>query len=154
VNSIVIGSILLAILIANLIIGRIANLGFPFFYAWLFAAVLLNFFFPFDVLNHYGWNMRLLAGGVIIGLPIFFAALIFAKAFAVVQSPSKALAANLLGALVGGVLEYLDMWMGLRYLNLVALVLYILSALFLFLQMRPFAVKGKATKIVIPQSQS
>jgi SAM-dependent methyltransferase len=151
VNSIVIGSILLAILIANLIIGRIANLGFPFFYACLFAAVLLNFFFPFDVLNHYGWNMRLLAGGVIIGLPIFFAALIFAKAFAVVQSPSKALAANLLGALVGGLLEYLDMWMGLRYLNLVALALYILSALFLFLQMKPFAVRRKA---VIPQSQS
>lgn len=140
VNSIVIGSILFAILIANLIIGRIANFGFPIFYAWLFAAVVLNFFFPFGVLNNYGWNVRLLASGIIIGLPIFFAALIFAKAFTVVESPSKALAANLLGALVGGLLEYLDMWMGLRYLNLVALILYVLSALFLFLQMKPYAI--------------
>jgi len=143
VNSIVIGSILFAILIANLIIRRIANFGFPFFYAWLFGAVVLNFCFPFGALNTYGWNLRLLASGVIIGLPIFFAALIFAKAFAMVESPSKALAANLLGALVGGLLEYLDMWMGLRYLNLVALILYGLSALFLFLQMKSYAVSPK-----------
>lgn len=139
VNSIVIGSILFAILIANLIIGRIANFGFPFFYTLLFAVVVLNFFFPFGMLNNYGWNMRFLVSGIIIGLPIFFAALVFAKAFAVVESPSKALAANLLGALVGGLLEYLDMWMGLRSLNLVALVLYVFSALFLFLQMKPYA---------------
>lgn len=154
VNSIVIGSILLAILIANLIIGRIVNFGFPFFYACLFAAVVLNFFFPFGVLNNYGWNMRLLASGVIIGVPIFFAALIFAKAFAGVQSPSKALAANLLGALVGGLLEYLDMWMGLRYLNLIALILYVLSAVFLFLQMKPYAARLKGSGTVLRRSQS
>lgn len=154
VNSIVIGSILMAILIANLIIGRIANFGFPFFYACLFGAVVLNFFFSFGVLNNYGWTMRLLAGGVIIGLPIFFAALIFAKAFAVVQSPSKALAANLLGALVGGLLEYLGMWMGLRYLNLVALTLYVLSALFLFFKMKPYAGSLIDTGVVLARSSS
>ncbi|HZD41170.1 MAG TPA: hypothetical protein VE131_10640 [Terriglobales bacterium] len=137
VNSIVIGSILIAILVANLLVGRIGNFGYPFFYGWLFAAVALNFAFPFEVLNRFGWSTKLLASGVVIGLPIFFAALIFAKAFATVESPSQALAANLLGALAGGLLEYLDMWMGLRYLNLVALSLYMLSAFFLYARMKP-----------------
>jgi len=70
---------------------------------------------------------------------LLFAALIFAKAFAVVESPSKALAANLFGSLLGGVLEYLDMWTGLSWLNMVALFLYGLSALALYMQMRSIA---------------
>jgi len=37
------------------------------------------------------------------------------------------LASNLFGALVGGLLEYLDMWTGLRWLNIIALALYLLS---------------------------
>lgn len=146
VNSMVIGSILLAILIANLLIGRIVNFGYPFFYLWLFAVVMLNFVFPFDVLNNYEWTMKLLVSGFVIGLPIFFAALIFAKAFTTVESPSKALAANLLGALVGGLLEYLDMWMGLRYLNLVALILYVLSAFFLLARMRTYPLANRIPK--------
>ena len=138
VNSFVIGSILFAILIANLLVGRISRLGFPFFYAGLFAALVVNFFFPFDALNKLGWNGKLLASVFIIGLPIFFAALIFAKAFSAVESPSKALAANLFGALVGGLLEYLDMWTGLRWLNLIAILLYALSAVFLAIQMKSY----------------
>ena len=75
-------------------------------------------------------------GGTIIGLPIFFAALIFAKAFAVVESPSFALASNLFGALVGGLLEYLDMWTGLRFLNVIAIILYGLSFISLYIKVR------------------
>jgi hypothetical protein len=59
------------------------------------------------------------------------AALIFAKAFARAPSPSAALASNLFGSLVGGVLEYLDMWTGLRWLNVTAILLYAVSYLFL-----------------------
>jgi hypothetical protein len=140
VNSIVIGSIMVMILVANFVITRIPNLGFALLYGGLAATLIFNFGFSFDQLNHLGWEMRLLAGGAIISLPLFFAALIFAKAFAVVESPSRALAANLFGSLVGGVLEYLDMWTGLRWLNIVALVLYGLSALALYLQMRAVSV--------------
>jgi hypothetical protein len=59
------------------------------------------------------------------------AALIFAKAFAKAPSASAALASNLFGSLVGGVLEYLDMWSGLRWLNMTAILLYAISYLFL-----------------------
>ena len=149
VNSFVIGSILFAILIANLLVGRITRLGFSVFYAGLFAALVVNFFFPFDALNKLGWNGKLLASVVIIGLPIFFAALIFAKAFSAVESPSKALAANLFGALVGGLLEYLDMWTGLRWLNLIAILLYATSAVFLVIQMKSLRGMARNRKTIL-----
>ncbi len=132
VNSVVFSAVLIMILVANLSIGRLSSLSFQVLYTSLFASLLFNYFFPFDTLNQFDWVARMLAGGLIISLPIFIAALIFAKAFAVVKSPSIALASNLFGALVGGLLEYLDMWTGLRFLNLIALFLYGLSLVFLY----------------------
>ena len=129
-----IGSILYPILVANLLVDRFGKWRFSVLYTGLFIALLFNFWFSFDVLNQYTWYLRVIAAWIIITLPIFFAALIFAKAFAVVDNPSKALAANLFGSLVGGLLEYLDMWMGLRWLNIIALVLYALSVIFLLRQ--------------------
>jgi hypothetical protein len=136
VNSVVFSAVLIMILFANLLIGRLSSLSFQVLYAGLFASLLFNYFFPFDILNQFDWNIRMLAGGFVISLPIFMAALIFAKAFAVVESPSIALASNLFGALVGGLLEYLDMWTGLRFLNLIALLLYGLSFIFLYAKMK------------------
>jgi hypothetical protein len=134
VNSIVIGSVLVTILFANLLASHRLLLGYPALYSCLFFSLLFNYFFPFDLLNRMNWYQRVFASGIIIALPLFFAALIFAKAFATVISPSWALASNLLGGLIGGLLEYLDMWAGLRTLNLIALLLYVISFVFCYLQ--------------------
>lgn len=136
VNSIVFSAVLSMILLANLLIGRLSFLSYTSLYIGLFVTLFFNYLFSFDTLNQFEWNIRVLCGGFIIGLPLFFAALIFAKAFAVVESPSLSLASNLFGALVGGLLEYLDMWTGLRGLNLVALVLYAISSIFLYVKFR------------------
>ena len=132
VNSIVFSAVLIMILLANLLVNKLSFLKFRDLYLGLFATLLLNYYFNFQLLNGFEWNMRMVFGGIIIGLPIFFAALIFAKAFAVVESPSIALASNLFGALVGGLLEYLDMLTGLRFLNVIAIILYGLSFIFLY----------------------
>jgi spermidine synthase len=102
VNSIVIGSILLMILLANAVIERVTAPPFWFLYGSLFAALVVNFVFDFDALNALEWNWRAICGGAIISAPLFFAALIFANAFRAVASPSEALAANLFGSLIGG----------------------------------------------------
>jgi hypothetical protein len=132
VNSIVFSAVLIMILLANLLAERLSFMTFPILYIALFATLLFNYFFKFDTLNQFDWIIRILTGGFITGLPLFFAALIFAKAFAVVKSPSIALASNLFGALIGGLLEYLDMWTGLRFLNIIAIILYGLSFIFLY----------------------
>jgi len=131
VNSVVIGSILVMILLANFCISLGYKGSYGVLYLVLSGVLVINFLFPFDRLNALVWELRLALAGVIIASPLFIAALIFAKAFNAVSSPSLALASNLFGSLVGGVLEYIDMWTGLRWLNLLALALYLVSYLFL-----------------------
>ena len=58
-------------------------------------------------------------------LPIFAANVIFAKRFAETIDPTLAFAANLLGAMVGGCLEYLALLFGYHGLLILAAVLYI-----------------------------
>jgi hypothetical protein len=69
-------------------------------------------------------------GGLMVALPILFAALIFAVLFrSRTANPTAALAANLLGAIVGGVLEYSSMIVGIKTLYVIAAVFYVAAFL-------------------------
>jgi hypothetical protein len=61
-------------------------------------------------------------------LPVFFAGVIFIASFARVNFQGSALGSNLFGALVGGLLESLSLWFGLRSLAIMAGMLYVASA--------------------------
>jgi hypothetical protein len=54
--------------------------------------------------------------------------LLFAMEFRAAESPSAALGANMLGAVVGGLLETLSLVIGMKALLLVAMALYVLAA--------------------------
>jgi hypothetical protein len=74
--------------------------------------------------------LRFLAATAIAFAPIFLANLVFAQRFKGVGSATTAFAANLLGAIVGGVLEYLSLITGYRFLLVVVAALYALAFLF------------------------
>ena len=76
----------------------------------------------------------------IFAIPVFFAGLLFASEFRNADSPAAALAANMLGAVVGGLLENVSLITGMRALLLVAGIIY-LAAGFGF---RGLARKGSA----------
>jgi hypothetical protein len=61
--------------------------------------------------------------------PIYLANLIFAQRFAVAALSTAAFAANLLGAIVGGMLEYLSLLTGYRFLLVAVAALYALAFL-------------------------
>jgi hypothetical protein len=69
-------------------------------------------------------------------VPIFIANLVFAQRFKAVGSSNVAFGANLLGAMVGGVLEYSSLLLGYRALLPVIAGLYVI-ALVLWLRVRP-----------------
>jgi hypothetical protein len=52
---------------------------------------------------------------------------IFAKRFATTANPTTAFATNLLGAMLGGCLEYLSLATGYRSLLIICAVLYLLA---------------------------
>jgi len=68
--------------------------------------------------------LRLLLSVLFVGAPIFFASVCFAQRFAVREHPDVALGWNLLGAVAGGLLEFLAMALGFKALTLLALAFY------------------------------
>jgi hypothetical protein len=58
---------------------------------------------------------------------VFFAGIVFIQSFARCGLSSEALGSNLFGALVGGLLESLSMWTGLKSLLAIAALLYLAS---------------------------
>jgi hypothetical protein len=68
--------------------------------------------------------VRAVLGAVLVSLPLLAGGTIFATSLARSGSAERALAANLIGAMAGGLLEYVSMIIGFRALVLVAAVLY------------------------------
>ena len=72
---------------------------------------------------------RFLAAVTIAFFPIFLANLIFAGRFRDSADPTSAFGVNLLGAMLGGTLEYLSLVVGFRALLLVVGILYLFAYL-------------------------
>jgi len=70
---------------------------------------------------------RFLAGCALAFAPVYLANLIFSQKFKEADSSAPAFAANLLGAIAGGILEYLSLITGYRFLLILVAVLYALA---------------------------
>ena len=93
-------------------------------YAALIASLALTWVVPQESLVGLPIVARFLAGSALAFAPIYLANLIFAQRFSDVETSGDAFAANLLGAMVGGALEYVALITGYRFLLIVIGVLY------------------------------
>ena len=71
-----------------------------------------------------------IATAVLLTSPLFFSGIVFSTLLAARGSVASAMAANLLGAMVGGLLEYNAMYFGFRSLSLMALGFYGLALVY------------------------
>jgi heme/copper-type cytochrome/quinol oxidase subunit 4 len=125
VNLLVFASILVMVLAANLWVMRNpVKHTMPLFGA-LFATLLVAYLVPASSLLALGIAGQWVLGGLMVALPVFFAALIFSTLLGRRMDGSRALAYNLLGAIIGGVLEYSSMVIGIKGLYVLAGVLYL-----------------------------
>jgi SAM-dependent methyltransferase len=129
VNSIVISGLLMLIVAANIIAAKLPPVPVAVAYTGLFLSIAVGWLVPAERLFFANPWLRGVAATGFLCLPVFFAGLIFIRSFAQVQFSSAALGSNLLGALVGGLLESLSLWLGLKALLLIAALLYFLSLL-------------------------
>jgi hypothetical protein len=83
---------------------------------------------------------RLILAVLIAFLPIYLANVAFAQRFRQSDDSQAAFAANLLGAIVGGCLEYLVLMTGYRNLLIVVAVIYLLA----------FVLMPKAARSMLP----
>jgi len=127
VNSIVISGLLLLILAANTVVGMRGDFPIALSYAGLFATLAIGFFLPVRAIFFASLSTRIFVSIVALCLPVFFAGTIFIRSFAKIGFSADALGSNLLGAMIGGMLESASLWTGIRSLGLLAAVLYAAS---------------------------
>jgi SAM-dependent methyltransferase len=145
VNAVVFATILILILAANYLVLR---WGRPAWVGWCFlllgASLATQYLYPQSSwapgLDRWGAP----AATLYLAAPLFLAALIFASTFRQTTSGSAALASNLLGAVLGGVTEYLSLAYGIRALSLLALAMYAGACLFWILRTRSASPQGVA----------
>jgi SAM-dependent methyltransferase len=127
VNALVFAGILLTLLAAVLVAQRvrIRRPGLP--YVALFLALGAAWLVPPSALLSLPLVPRFVAATALAFTPVFLANLVFSERFAGVSASTAAFAANLLGAMVGGLIEYLALATGYRMLLVVAALLYALA---------------------------
>lgn len=125
VNAIVFAGILLTVLLAVEVTARIRTPRLPVVYSLLGAALVLAFVVPNAWILGLPVGPRALVACALAFAPIFFANIAFAKRFADSSSSTDAFAINILGAMVGGCMEYLALITGYRSLLIVVGVLYL-----------------------------
>ena len=127
VESAAINGILLTILAANGAVAHSPGTGPAVGYGCLAASLLFSYAVGAGWLSGWPLHWQAVVGALATWLPLFFAGLVFANSFRRTRDASGALAANMFGALAGGVLEYVALALGLGSLTLLALALYGLS---------------------------
>jgi hypothetical protein len=126
VSMVVILGVLTMVLLANLFAARFKTFSL-LLYLPLIASVCFLYFFPHSAVLAWSSYAKFLYSLLVIPLPIFFGGLIFSLSFRISDDPSFAFGSNLLGAMVGGFVEYLGMITGTRTLLLIVVLFYLAS---------------------------
>jgi hypothetical protein len=128
VNALVFVAILLSVLLAIAVNARWRPRRAPL-YAGLAAAIGVAFVLPPSALLIDPAWLRYGLAAVVAFAPVFFANLVFTRSFQDTRSADMAFASNLIGATLGGVLEYSALITGYRGLLLVVAGLYLAALL-------------------------
>ncbi|MDQ3879608.1 MAG: spermidine synthase [Chloroflexota bacterium] len=130
VNALAFFAILASVLLAIFVNARFAVSRPQLLYAGLLASLLLAFIVPPESLLIDPPLLRYALAAGLAFAPVFFANLVFSYSFRDTRTADMAFASNLLGAMLGGALEYLALLAGYRFLLVVVAGLYALAYLF------------------------
>ena len=129
VNALVFAGVLLAVLAAVETSRRVLINRPQLLYGGLLVALAVAWVVPQESLLSLGVVPRFVLAVLIAFAPIFLANLVFTQRFRDVGDSAVAFATNLLGAMVGGVIEYVSLITGYRALLIVVAGLYGLAFL-------------------------
>ena len=125
VNSAVFGAILFMVLLANVLVERCRPTQPLLWFLPLLATVALVGLVNPSQFNGFTLPVRGTLGSILNALPIGFAGVIVSIHLSRAKNPQAALGSNLIGSVVGGCLEYMSMWFGLRVMAGLAFLLYV-----------------------------
>jgi hypothetical protein len=150
VNSLVFFAILCSVMLAVFLSTRLPVRPSPPLYALLVAALVLAYVLPADAfLSIDSPALRYTLASLVAFLPVFLANLVFAGSFkGTGLSADVAFASNLIGIMLGGMLEYMSLLIGYQHLLLLVIGFYLLSAA--LLRRRPAHLRTRAAEEQVP----
>ena len=129
VSAVIVSGIMVMILLSNLVAARIPRLPPVIPAIGLLGSCLGLYFFDVSQIAFLPFVTKSILVGAMTTLPMLFSGLIFIDSFAKVERKDAALGANLLGALVGGILQSATFVTGINALLLIVAALYCLALL-------------------------
>jgi hypothetical protein len=126
---VIISSILFMALIANWIAYKFPRLPLRPIYFLLIGTCLALYFVDLARFGFLPYPSKAVLVGALTSLPMLFSGIVFTRTFAISQDKSNALGANLIGALVGALLQSITFIIGIKSLLLVVAGFYLLSFL-------------------------
>jgi hypothetical protein len=127
VNSLVFFAILTSVLIAVLVNARMTFRRIWIFYLLLFGMLALNLVVRPEALLLQNAIARYVIASCLIFAPVFLANVIFSNSFRETELADVAFASNLLGIMLGGMLEYFSMLVGYHMLLIAVIAFYFVA---------------------------
>ncbi len=127
VNAVIISSILLMALLANWIAYRFPKMFLTPVYFLLVGTCLTLYFVDLARFGFLPYFTKAMIVGGLTSLPMLFSGIVFVRSFAIAKDKSNALGANLIGALVGALLQSVTFIIGIKALLLVVAGFYLFS---------------------------
>lgn len=127
VNSLVFFAILTSVLLAVLVNARFTFRRIWIFYLLLFGMLVLNLIVRPETLLLQNAIARYGVASGLIFAPVFLANVIFSNSFRETELADVSFASNLLGIMVGGMLEYFSMLVGYHLLLVAVIAFYFLA---------------------------
>jgi len=127
VNALVTAGVLVAVFAAVEVTRHVRVRRVGLLYLCLLAALVVAWAVPPSALLALSPLPRFVAAVAIAFAPIFLANMVFSQRFRDTADSTTAFGANLLGAMIGGVLEYLSLILGYQWLLALVAVLYALA---------------------------
>jgi SAM-dependent methyltransferase len=124
VNALVFAGVLVSVLLAIEVARRVRLVHPSWLYGVLLVALAVAWVVPQHMLLQLDLLPRFVVAVAVAFTPIFLANLVFAQRFRAVGDSTTAFGANLLGAMVGGLVEYAALMTGYQALLLVVALLY------------------------------
>ncbi len=144
VNAVIISGILVLILVANLIVSRFPGVPLAPVYTLLCASCVALYFVDLARFALLPYAVKAVVVGGLTSLPMLFSGIVFIRSFAVIEGKDTALGANLLGALIGGLLQSVTFVLGTKALLLIVAGLYLAAFL-----TRPSPTEDGATALAV-----
>ncbi|MCP4898266.1 MAG: methyltransferase domain-containing protein [bacterium] len=132
VSAVAISIVLILIVAANLTVLAVGSGPYSLLYTVLFLSLGVSYLLEPSLVLGKGPGLAF-GYGLLVLSPVYFAGLVFAKSFRTVSQAGPAIGANILGAVLGGWVEYTTMAIGIRTMVLLAMGFYLMSLVMLTL---------------------